>query len=191
MAADSFAEVVVYRPNGKRGSGLRRRCSAVGLGPRQRFSPVEGNLCVKGIHVSEHQKDCGDKGFTLFLLGYSRGRGPSCRQGISILSPKLIGILKQWSELVVLNNRNGILSAIWCLVIMLSRFPHEPVLRSRREEQTDLRKNWLQEEGCWNNSHYERDLVWKCKSPHKILCFSWLVQIKRFLIHELLEEPVT
>lgn len=129
--------------------------------------------------------------FTLFLLGYSRGRGPSCRQGISILSPKLIGILKQWSELVVLNNRNGIHSAIWCLVIMLSRFPHEPVLRSRREEQTDLRKNWLQEEGCWNNSHYEWDLVWKCKSPHKILCFSWLVQIKRFLIHELLEEPVT
>ncbi|KAH8505122.1 hypothetical protein H0E87_012391 [Populus deltoides] len=116
MAADSFAEVVVYRPNGKRGSGVRRRCSAVWLGPRQRFSPVEGNF---------------------------RGRGPSCRQGISILSPKLIGILKQWSELVVLNNRNGIHSAIWCLVIMLSRFPHEPVLRSRREEQTDLRKNWL------------------------------------------------
>ncbi|KAG6772193.1 hypothetical protein POTOM_023591 [Populus tomentosa] len=39
--------------NGKRGSGLRRKCSAVGLGPRQRFSPVEGNLCVKGMHSRE------------------------------------------------------------------------------------------------------------------------------------------
>lgn len=44
------------------------------------------------------------QGFILSLLGYSRGRGPSCRQGVSILSQKLIGILKQWSGLVVLNN---------------------------------------------------------------------------------------
>lgn len=46
------------------------------------------------------------------------------------------------------------------------------------------------EEGCWNNSQYEWDLVWKCKSQHKILYFYQLVLINRLLINELLEEQV-
>lgn len=83
---------------------------------------------------------------------------------------------------------------------MLSRFPHEPGLQSRRREQTDLQKNWQKfaiksaynifEEGCWNNSQYEWDLVWKCKSQHKILYFSQLVLTNRLLINDLLEEQV-